>query len=66
LGKRIAKDVSADLIAINGKVARRSFSTKDRKNPLHMVSVWSCSHGLVQGQQKVDENLTKLRLFLNY
>jgi len=53
--KEIAEDVSADVIAIDGKAARCSFSTKDRKNPLHMVSAWSCGHGLVLGQQKVDK-----------
>ncbi len=50
----IAKDSRVDVIAIDGKTARRSFSTKERNNALHMVSAWSCSHGLVLGQQKVD------------
>src|SRR6056300_1222605 len=52
--KEVAGQVDADVIAIDGKVARRSFTTKDRQNPLHMVSAWSCEHGLVLGQQKVD------------
>ena len=46
--------MNAEIIAIDGKTARRSFSTKERKNALHMVSAWSCGHGLVLGQQKVD------------
>ncbi|WP_426369206.1 ISAs1 family transposase [Pseudocolwellia sp. HL-MZ7] len=52
--KEVAEQVNADVIAIDGKVARRSFTTKDRKNALHMVSAWSCEHGLVLGQQKVE------------
>lgn len=58
--KEIAADVSADIIAIDGKTARRSFSTKDRKNALHMVSAWSCGHGLVLGQQKVDKKSNEI------
>lgn len=58
--KEIATEVSADIIAIDGKTARRSFSTKDRKNALHMVSAWSCGHGLVLGQQKVDKKTNEI------
>lgn len=43
-----------DVIAIDGKTARRSFSTKERKNALHTVSAWSCQHQLVLGQTAVD------------
>ena len=50
----IAQYSQIDVIAIDGKAARRSFSTKERNNALHMVSAWSCAHGLVLGQQKVD------------
>lgn len=52
--KDIAQQCDADVIAIDGKTARRSFTTKDRKNALHMVSAWSCTNGLVLGQRKVD------------
>lgn len=58
--KEIAADASANIIAIDGKTARRSFSTKDRKNVLHMVSAWSCGHGLVLGQQKVDRKTNEI------
>ena len=51
--KDIAQQCDADVIAIDGKTARRSFTTKGRKDPLHMVSAWSCSNGLVLGQRKV-------------
>jgi len=56
----IAQEVEADVIAIDGKTARRSFTTKERKNPLHMVSAWSCGHGLVLGQQKVENKSNEI------
>jgi len=58
--KEIAQGIDANVIAIDGKSARRSFQTKERKNPLHMVSAWSCAHGLVLGQQKVDEKSNEI------
>lgn len=56
----IARGASADIIAIDGKTARRSFSTKERDNTLHMVSAWTCGHGLVLGQQKVDQKSNEI------
>ena len=47
-------DTIARVIAVDGKTARRSFSTKDRKNALHTVSAWSYQHQLVLGQISVD------------
>jgi predicted transposase YbfD/YdcC len=58
--KDIAADEDMQLIAIDGKTARRSFSTKTRHDALHMVSAWSCGHGLVLGQQKVDEKSNEI------
>jgi len=49
-----------DVIAIDGKTARRSFSTKDRKNALHTVSAWSCQHQLVLGQTAVDAKTNEI------
>jgi predicted transposase YbfD/YdcC len=50
----LIKTTGCDVIAIDGKTARRSFSTKERKNALHTVSAWSCQHQLVLGQTAVD------------
>lgn len=58
--KDIAKKIVTDVIAIDGKVARGSFTTKDRKNSLHMVSAWSCGNGLVLEQQKVDNKSNEI------
>lgn len=49
-----------DVIAVDGKTARRSFSTKDRKNALHTVSAWSCQHQLVLGQVAVDTKTNEI------
>lgn len=58
--KDIAQQVEGDVIAIDGKSARRTFTTKDRDNPLHMVSAWSCTNGIVLGQQKVDDKSNEI------
>ena len=44
-----------DVIAIDGKTVRRSFTTKYRKSARHTVSAWSCQHQLVLGQTAVDQ-----------
>jgi len=49
-----------DVIAIDGKTARRSFTTKGRKNALHTVSAWSCQHQLVLGQSAVDSKTNEI------
>jgi predicted transposase YbfD/YdcC len=45
---------------IDGKKARRSFTTKDRKNALHTVSAWSFQHQLVLGQTAVNEKSNEI------
>jgi predicted transposase YbfD/YdcC len=50
----------ADIIAIDGKTARRSFTTNDRKSALHTVSAWSCQHQLVLGQTAVDRKTNEI------
>lgn len=50
----IAQQAHGHVIAIDGKSARRTFTTKGRTNPLHMVSAWCCHNGLVLGQHRVD------------
>jgi len=49
-----------DVIAIDGKTARRSFKTRLRNSPLHAVSAWSCQHQLVLGQTAVDEKSNEI------
>jgi predicted transposase YbfD/YdcC len=54
------KRASAYIIAIDGKTARRSFSTKEGDNTLHMMSALSCGRGLVLGQQRVDKKSNEI------
>lgn len=56
----LIKTTGCDVIAIDGKTARRSFSTKDRKSALHTVSAWSCQHQLVLGQTAVDQKTNEI------
>jgi len=56
----LIKTTGADIIAIDGKTARRSFTTNDRKSALHTVSAWSCQHQLVLGQTTVDRKTNEI------
>lgn len=56
----LIKTTGADIIAIDGKTARRSFTTKDKKSALHAVSAWSCQHQLVLGQKAVDSKTNEI------
>ncbi len=58
--KELVTEVSGDVIAIDGKAARRSFETKGRRNPLHVVSAWSCQNGIVMGQRKVADKSNEI------
>jgi predicted transposase YbfD/YdcC len=52
----LIETTGADIIAIDGKTARRSFTTKDRKSALHTVSAWSCQQAIAKQimKQKAD------------
>jgi predicted transposase YbfD/YdcC len=56
----LVETTGCDVIAIDGKTARRSFTTKDRKSALHTVSAWSCQHQLVLGQTAVDAKTNEI------
>ena len=56
----IIESTGSDVIAIDGKTARRSFDTRERRNPLHAVSAWSSQHQLVLGQVAVDEKSNEI------
>ena len=42
------------VVAIDGKVLRRSFDKASGKSALHMVSAWGCEQRLVLGQVATD------------
>lgn len=56
----LVENTGCDVIAVDGKTARRSFSTKDRKSALHTVSAWSCQHQLVLGQVAVGNKTNEI------
>ena len=47
-------EASQGVIAIDGKVLRRSFDRASGKSPLHMVSAWFCEQRMVLGQIAAD------------
>jgi len=47
-------NASLGVIAIDGKVLRRSFDKASGKSPLHMVSAWGCEQRLVLAQIATD------------
>ena len=56
----IVEKTGSDVIAIDGKTARRSFTTKSAGNTLHAVSAWSCRNQLVLGQTAVVEKSNEM------
>jgi len=49
-----------DVIAIDGKVLRRSFDRANSKSAIHMVSAFAADAKLVLAQQKVDEKSNEI------
>ena len=56
----LIETTGADIIAIDGKIVRRSFTTTDRKNALHTVSTWSCQQQLVVEQTVFDSKKNEI------
>lgn len=50
----------AGVVAIDGKTARGSCSSKSMKDALHMVSAWSSENSLVLGQVAVDQKSNEI------
>ena len=48
------------VIAIDGKVLRRSFDKASRKSALHMVSAWGCEQRMVLGQIATDQKSNEI------
>ena len=48
-------------LAIDGKTVRRSHDSANDKLPLHVVSAWSSTFGLVLGQRKTAEKSNEIR-----
>src|SRR5689334_16199190 len=50
----VAEVTAGEVVAIDGKVLRRSFEKGTAKRAIHMVSAWATANGVVLGQRKVD------------
>lgn len=48
------------VIAIDGKTARRSHDKRLGKGAIHMVSAWASENGIVLGQRKVDSKTNEI------
>ena len=51
-----------EVVATDGKTARRSFDRQTGKPPLHLVSAWSCEQRLVLGQRRVDAGSNEIEM----
>jgi hypothetical protein len=54
------KNVTSDVIAIDGKCLRRSHDKSSNKSAIHMVSAWSHDNQLALGQVKVNEKSNEI------
>jgi len=52
--------VAGQVIAIDGKTARRSHDRQQGKAAIHMVSAWASANRLVLGQRKVDDKSNEI------
>ncbi len=56
----ISELTDGEVIAIDGKRARRSYDKKQNKSAIHMVSAWACSNGIVLGQKKTEDKSNEI------
>ena len=52
---------SSEVVAVDGKTARRSFDRQNGRRPLHMVNAWAVGQQLVLGQRKVDGDSNEIK-----
>lgn len=58
--RSVSRLSSGEVIAIDGKTARRSYDQGQGKGAIHMVSAWASQNRLVLGQQKVDDKSNEI------
>jgi len=56
----IKQELDVEIVAVDGKTARRSHDRKNNKKPLHMVSAWGCANRLVLGQEVTEEKSNEI------
>ena len=58
--KHLARDLPAEVVALDGKSVRRSFEKAARKGALHLVQAFACESRLVLGQLAVAEGSNEI------
>ncbi len=56
----LRESIPEEIVAIDGKTARRTRSAARGTKPIHVVSAWAMENGLVLGQFKVDEKSNEI------
>ena len=56
----IAELLPGEVVAIDGKTARRSYDRAGKKGAIHMVSAWATGQSLALGQVKTDEKSNEI------
>ena len=56
----IAELLPGEVVAIDGKTARRSYDRAGKKGAIHMVSAWASQQSLTLGQVKTDEKSNEI------
>jgi hypothetical protein len=58
--RSVSQLTAGEVIAINGKTARRSYDKGQEKGAIHRVSAWASQNRLVLGQRKVDDKSNEI------
>lgn len=56
----VSSTTNGDIVAIDGKRLRRSYDKVSEQSPIHMVSAWSTTNGVVLGQEKTAEKSNEI------
>ena len=56
----LGEQLEGQVVALDGKMLRRSMDTASAKSPMYMVSAWADANRLVLGQLKVDEKSNEI------
>lgn len=56
----LCEKISREIIALDGKTARRTKGTSKNQKPIHVVSAWANTNKLVLGQLKVNEKSNEI------
>ena len=58
--RSLSELTEGEVVAVDGKTARRSYSRKDKMGAIHVVSAWASGVGLSLGQVKTAEKSNEI------